>query len=44
MHDRFGDSIDKVELAQTISDDSKYICVKGINLDNIENNNNERKL
>ena len=44
MHDRFGDNIDKVDVEQTISGDSKYVCVKGINLENIENNNSERRL
>lgn len=44
MHDRFGDNIDKVDVEQTISGDSKYVYVKGINLENIENNNSERRL
>lgn len=44
MHDRLGDKTDKVKINQSISDDKKYICVNGINLEDIENNNYERKL
>lgn len=44
MHDRFGSDIDKVCVTHRVSDDMKYISVSGINLEDIENNNNERKL
>ena len=44
MHDRFGSDIDKVCVGQKLSDDMKYVSVSCINLENIENNNNERRL
>lgn len=44
MHDRFGSDIDKVCVGQKLSDDMKYVLVSCINLENIANNNYERKL
>ena len=44
MHDRFGSDIDKVCVGQKLSDDMKYVSVSCINLENIANNNYERKL
>lgn len=44
MHDRFGSDTDKVCVSHRVSDDMKYISFSGINLENVENNNNERKL
>lgn len=44
MHDRYGSLTDEIEINQRMTEDKKYVCVSGINLENIENNNNERKL
>jgi hypothetical protein len=44
MHDRYGSDVDKVTLNQSVSLDKKYVSFNGNNLENIENNNSERRL